>query len=163
MRAIVSGFDIADVRLSYSRMTGDLTNSELLKHLDEAKQELVELRDRQHRMIGVYDFREAPSYTPKQRLIQADWLRSIKPLERAVVIGYAFVTPSIVMRGVITAVNWLAPHNLPQVVHPELTDALSWAFDVCEKNAVSVPEVVRRACQAHFAELTPVRRAASGA
>jgi hypothetical protein len=150
MVVTLGDFEVAKVRLSYARMTGHLSDADLIERLAEAKRELIQLRDRGMLMIGVYDLRETPGFTAKQRYIQADWLRSIKPIERQVVIGYAFVTPSVVMRGVITAVNWLAPHGIPQKVHSELDEAVAWAFDICENNGVDVSDTTRRDGYAHF-------------
>lgn len=63
----------------------------------------------------------------------ADWMKQYEPHIRANTVGAAFVLPSAIMRGVLTAILWVQPMACPHNVVASLGEAKLWAKDMVDK------------------------------
>lgn len=79
--------------------------------------------------VAVVDTREAGLLPGAQRRKQAEWYRDRAEALRSTNLGTAFVIDSTAIRGVLTAMLWLAP--LPQPYHVAATfeDAERWVLE----------------------------------
>jgi hypothetical protein len=77
----------------------------------------------------VFDLSAAPAPTAVQRRMLGDHMRTHDGAIRDYVRGLAVVTPATWMRGLITAVFWLAPPPVEYRFCDDVAAALTWARD----------------------------------
>jgi hypothetical protein len=150
MRYVIREYDVGRVRFSYTRMFEHQTDAELKQRLEDYKQRLVAACSQGLRRISILEFAVSNQYSAQQRRIQSDWNRECDALLRAAELELIFVTPSALMRGVITAVFWVAPPPFAYEVCADLSDALNRAFEVCERFGVRVDHRERARCTTLF-------------
>ena len=63
----------------------------------------------------------------------ADWLNTCRPMLDECLVGVAFVMPSVLVRGALTAIFWLSRLSAPHVVYKDLDDALGWALELARE------------------------------
>jgi hypothetical protein len=71
----------------------------------------------------VYDATKCTSVTASQRKLQAEWLTTHGARIRECTGGLAFVLPSPLVRGVLTAILWMSPLPAPHAVVASLSAA----------------------------------------
>jgi hypothetical protein len=77
------------------------------------------------RVFIITDISRMRQITPaSQRRLAAEWLKKVDPLTRVASAGGATVTPSTILRGVITALFWLQPSPTPFFCVPTRHDAM---------------------------------------
>lgn len=162
MRVVQREYDNGPVQFRHVYMDGRQTDDELKQRLEAFRELYVSLQREQRRTVLLFELGESFDYSARQRSIQADWGRDVAELEREVLIANAFVTPSLVIRGMITAVYWLWPPAAAYTVQATLLEALTWSFDLCEQHGISMPDSVRRDCRARLLGAPAVRPAISG-
>ena len=69
--------------------------------------------------------------------------REVEALYGHLVIGSAVVVGSSVVRGALTAINWIKPTRVPQVFTTTRMDALAHCLSWLEQEAVTVPSELR--------------------
>ncbi len=105
------------------------TDANLRAFLDEEIVAQRELARRGQRYIAVCDATIGMRLTPLQRKLYADWMREHDALLKSVLAGAAFVMPSALVRGALTAIFWVAPLEAPHSVHARTEQALEWAIE----------------------------------
>lgn len=75
---------------------------------------MVEAKRDGEKVFIITDISRMRQITPaSQRRLAADWLKQVGPLTLVASAGGATVTPSTILRGVITALFWLQPSPTP--------------------------------------------------
>lgn len=75
----------------------------------------------------VYDARLAAPAPASQRRMQAEWMKLNDAAVRRSTAGIAFVVPSALVRGALTAIFWLQPLACPHLVTASFEEAFRWA------------------------------------
>jgi hypothetical protein len=84
----------------------------MLAHLEEL---MREAEARKERLFFITDITRMRQHPPaSQRKLTADWMTRTFGLGRMTSAGAAHVTPSALLRGLITAVAWIQPPPQPQ-------------------------------------------------
>lgn len=83
-------------------------------------------RTTQHEVAWVLDCSQVRRVSAKQRGILAQHEEQIKPFARRYNAGLAFVIASPLVRGIITAVTWLAPLVYPHDIFADTQSAEQW-------------------------------------
>ena len=74
----------------------------------------------------VFDVCDVAGFDANQRRVLATWRAQNQKFLEASIRRVAYVMTSRLVRGYLTAVNWLRPHGIPQRVFPELQLAIDW-------------------------------------
>ena len=77
------------------------------------------------------------------RRFVAEQQAEVEALYGHLVIGSAVVVGSSVVRGALTAINWIKPTRVPQVFTTTRMDALAHCLSWLEQEAVTVPSELR--------------------
>jgi hypothetical protein len=78
-----------------------------------------------------------------QRKYVADWVSRTLLLQKAASIGGANVTPSTILRGIITAINWISPPPFPSVFVATRREAFAEAIKAFDAAHAPLPAAVR--------------------
>lgn len=143
MRYLVREYEIGQIRFKYTRATDDQTDEELRARLHDYKERLLQSQRKQMRDITILEFTLNSQYSPQQRRIQSEWNRECDELLREVELSIIFVTPSLLMRGVITAVFWVAPPPFQYEICEDVHEALARAFEICELTGLHMDPIAR--------------------
>lgn len=111
--------------------SGAVTDAEFDRYLDE----LSVLTERGGQRALVYDARLASPARASQRRKQAEWMKRFDGAIRRSTAGIAFVIPSALVRGSLTAILWLQPLACQHLVTANLEHALGWARERLSSNA----------------------------
>jgi hypothetical protein len=85
---------------------------------------------RKQRFVAIADIRGAKSMLPaKERARVAEWARSIEPLSLQYSLGTATVVSNALVRGTLTAIDWIHRPKVPQVHIPTLLGACEWCIE----------------------------------
>lgn len=71
--------------------------------------------------------RAVPTATQRARI--ARWQAEIEPLSGQYNVGSALVTPNTLVRGTLTAINWIQRPVTPQYYAPTIEDAYTWCIE----------------------------------
>lgn len=143
MRYLVREYEVGQIRFKYTRVTEEQTDEELRARLADYKARLQESQRKHMRDITIVEFTKSNQYSPQQRRIQSEWNGECEALLREVELSIIFVTPSLLMRGVITAVFWVAPPPFPYEVCEDVHEALARAISLCEQEGMSIDHIGR--------------------
>lgn len=80
--------------------------------------------------VLVFDLTTAGMPTPMQRRRLAEHMASHEGAIRHCVMGLAIVAPHAIVRGMVTALFWLAPPPIPHCMCGSLSEAGAWARQV---------------------------------
>jgi hypothetical protein len=116
-------FDEAQAPVYVVTFSGAVTDSQFDQYLEQ----LSALAERGGQRALVYDARRASPARPSQRRKQAEWMKKFEDPIRRGTAGIAFVIPSALIRGCLTAILWLQPLACPHVVTGNFEHALRWA------------------------------------
>jgi sensor c-di-GMP phosphodiesterase-like protein len=105
------------------------TDANLRDYLERETIVQRELAERGQRYIAICDATIGMRLTPVQRKLYADWMKRNDAVLSSVLAGAAFVMPSALVRGALTAIFWVAPLKSPHSVHARLDQAIEWAID----------------------------------
>lgn len=103
--------------------TGKVEDHEFRAHLVA----LSQLIERVGSRALVYDARLAQPAPASQRHMQAEWMKRYEAEIRRGTAGIAFVVPSALVRGALTAVLWLQPLPCPHMVTANFEGGFRWA------------------------------------
>ena len=143
MRYVFREYEVGQIRFTYTRVTEEQTDDELRARLEDYRAQLQESQRKHMRDISILEFTSSNQYSPQQRRIQSEWNRECDELLREVELSIIFVTPSLLMRGVITAVFWGAPPPFPYEVCEDVHKALARAISLGEREGISFDHIVR--------------------
>jgi len=103
--------------------TGKVSDQEFRAHLAA----LSAIIERPGSRALVYDARLAQPAPASQRQLQAEWMKGNDAAIRRATAGIAFVVPSAIVRGALTAILWLQPLACPHRVTANFEDGFRWA------------------------------------
>jgi hypothetical protein len=91
-----------------------VTDADLHAVLEYVESLLHEAKRNKEKVFVITDLTAMREITPaSQRQFSAEWIKRTASLNRAASVGGATVTPSAILRGIITAVYWLQPSPSP--------------------------------------------------
>ncbi len=122
---------------------GAPTDEEFDAHLETLRASLT-ARDARPRVV-ITDATLSEPAPATQRRRQAAWMKENAPLLRRLMIGCAFVIPSPVVRGILTAILWVQPLPSPHVVCATLDEALDWTDEKLRASGLALPLGARTA------------------
>lgn len=79
------------------------------------------------RVVFVFDTRRGHVISASQRRRMGTWMLENDASSRATVAAFAFVIPSAIIRGTLTAILWIAPMPAPHRIFAEVGDAMVYA------------------------------------
>jgi len=112
-----SGFPLVIAR--FRDQSSDDEFAAYLKDLDQ-------LFTRRQHFALVIDTTSRRDTPPLHRRMQADWMRDRAMLIRLFNVGTALVVPSMVQRGVLTAILWMQPMPCPHYTCETAPEAIRW-------------------------------------
>jgi hypothetical protein len=120
---------------------------EMLHHLEEL---MRDAESRRERIFLITDITPMRQLTPaSQRKLTADWMKHTFSLGKVASVGAAHVTPSAILRGIITAVSWVQPPPNPSVCVPTLEEAYARGIaTLTAAGQLIPPRVLQRARKA---------------
>jgi hypothetical protein len=74
-----------------------------------------------------------------QRRIAADWVKRNDPVAKVATVGGATVTPSPILRGIMTAVFWLQPSSRPMHLVATRPEGMLKGIQLLEEEGVRLP------------------------
>jgi hypothetical protein len=87
----------------------------------------------------VIDATHSAATPATQRRLQADWMKQHAARIRDVTVGCAFIIPSGLVRGILTAILWIQPLPCPHEVVATLDEALAWGAQRLSERGLSIP------------------------
>jgi hypothetical protein len=122
-------------RVSDAALHGVLGHLESLMHHAQKRGE---------KLFFITDLTLMREITPaSQRRFTADWLQLTATLQRTASVGAAHVTPSAILRGIITAVFWFQKPPTETVFVATRDEAVRTAIEFYEKAGLSPPSIRR--------------------
>jgi hypothetical protein len=101
-----------------------------LLHLESLLQDAQAAREK---VFVISDLTRMREVTPaSQRKYTAEWMKRSSALLQDACVGGAHVTPSAMLRGIITAVFWLSPPPTPQIFVATRAEAVSHGVGMLE-------------------------------
>jgi hypothetical protein len=113
-----------------------------LVHVEQVLHAAVAEHQKTYVVTDITRVREIPPAT--QRKYAADFVRRTAHVARAASLGTANVTPSSILRGIMTAVYWVSPSPTPTVFLATRREAYRYAIEVLEGGGAALPPSVRR-------------------
>ena len=87
---------------------------------------LESYRNRRQPYALLIDLTHGRAFSPRQRKMQADYIREGLPISQIYLKGIGYVAESAMKRGAITAIYWLVKPASPSRIFPTRTEALDW-------------------------------------
>jgi hypothetical protein len=109
-------------------------------------EELLREAERTHEKVFVVnDLTHIRLIPPaNQRKFTGEWIERTADLSKAVSVGAAQITPSAILRGIITAVFWFHPSPSPSVFVATREEAMSRGIRALDEAGVLLPPRLRR-------------------
>jgi hypothetical protein len=124
------------------RRLEDSAFHEGLAHIERLFREAKEIGERFYLITDLTLMSEMPPAA--QRKYAGEWMQRTVPLQKIASLGGANVTPSTIMRGVITAINWFQPPPMPTVYVATRREAFVSAVRTFDAAKIALPVDVRR-------------------
>jgi hypothetical protein len=80
---------------------------------------------------------------PKQRAMIAEWTKKIEPRVMAYSVGHTTVIESAIIRGAMTAVEWLHKPKVPSAYFPTLREGCDFILEKLRENGVPLTDPLR--------------------
>lgn len=125
-----------DGRLVTVRFSGGITDAELTTMLDTLAM-LVD--DPALRPAFVFDVTHGVVPPARQRQQMGQWLRQHSSAIGRHCVAAAYVLPNAGLRGMLTAILWIAPHPIPHLVCKTRFEGRAWA-----RSQLTPPATVQR-------------------
>jgi hypothetical protein len=77
----------------------------------------------------------------------AEWTKSIEPLSKRYQVANALVVPNPLVRGVLTAVHWLAPPVVPTLVCATVGEGLAFLVEHAKTAGLAIEPITRFAAR----------------
>ncbi len=130
-------FDVQSWPLVVTTIVGDLDEASLREYLDNF---LAKVIGRGEPFASIVDARRMDSApSAKVRRIIADWEIINGAAGERVNVGIAIVTTSMLVRGAMTAIQWVSPPRVPTTYEATLDAALIWARARLHERGVQLP------------------------
>jgi hypothetical protein len=115
----------------------DEDNRALLDHLEALMNDALRTGEK---LFFITDLTLMREFAPAlQRQYTGQWIKRTADLARATSVGGAQVTPSAVLRGIITAVFWIHPPPTPSVSVATRSEAMTIGIERLEAEHVVLP------------------------
>jgi hypothetical protein len=125
-------------------------------HLEQL---MLECQRDKEKCVQVTDASAMTQLPPaSQRKITGEWLKKTVSLQRDVSLGGANVTPSAIIRGIITAIHWFHKPETPVVFVSTRDEAMLQAIRWLEQARVTLPPRVRELRDKMLAKQLPPPR-----
>jgi hypothetical protein len=126
-----SGWFMAwDGRVAFTYMDERVTEASFGRYLTALARDIDQAAPSQRRGV-LYDTPTPGSATAPRRRLLGEILDQRKEKLREITAGYVMVTPSTVVRGVLTAVFWLAPPPYENKVVATTNEGFRWLAERC--------------------------------
>lgn len=125
------------------RAIGHPNDQELVESLQSIVGLLQDERQLQRRAVIILDLRKAGPLSAPQRRTASEWMKQNKELYKQSILAAVFIIDSPIIRGVLTALLWLSPIELPYEVVGSLDEAVRWAISRFDAARVPIPERLR--------------------
>lgn len=87
---------------------------------------LESYRNRRQPYALLIDLTYGKAFSPRQRKMQADYIREGLPISRIYLKAIGYVAESAMKRGAITAIHWLVKPASPSRIFPTRAEAEAW-------------------------------------
>ncbi len=127
----MSGITFDDSEFPLVRVTfeGDPSEGDFDRYLGDLQKNLDRCERLDRRSGVLLDASRSGPVSASMRKKQAEWTRTHFDRSARYVVGYAFVIHSPVVRGILTAILWLAPLPSPHTVTNTVREAEEWLRD----------------------------------
>ena len=129
--------------LTLMRPSGTPSDEELAEALRAITEFLEGELRAQRRGVMIVDMSRAGALRAGQRRIASDWMKDNNHIYKHVAIGSALIIASSIVRGVLTALLWVSPIDMPYESCSNLDDAVRWAITRLEAERLPVPARLR--------------------
>jgi hypothetical protein len=103
--------------------------------LDAYTTEVIEARRPFTLVVDATPISELPTAIVRRAI--TDWMKRVEVLGEQYMLGMAMVTSSSIVRGAMTAVNWIVPPRVPMTYEPTLEAAVKWSIERLEAGGVA--------------------------
>jgi hypothetical protein len=111
-----------------------VTDADLRSVLEHFESLLKEAEKYQEKIFSITDLTMMRETTPaSQRQFTGEWIKRTASLARAAALGSATVTPSALLRGIITALYWLQPPPTPVLTVATRHEAMLKGIEMLER------------------------------
>jgi len=131
------------VPLTCLRAAGAPSDEELTESLTRIAQTMAEDMRQGRKSVTIVDMRQASALSASQRRNCSIWMKQHVERFAQTSYGTAFAIESPLVRGVLTALLWFQPIDVPHEVVRDLDSAVRWAIKRFEAARVVVPERLR--------------------
>jgi hypothetical protein len=136
IRLVTSYWPILVVEFPEKRFA-DEDNRALLGHFEALMNDALRTSEK---LFFVTDLSLMREFAPAlQRQYTGQWIKRTSDLARATSVGGAQVTPSAVLRGIITAIFWIHPPPTPAVCVATRAEAMMVGIERLEAQRVALP------------------------
>jgi hypothetical protein len=140
IRIVTVDWPVMVMEFTEHRVTDDDLRA-ALGRFEAIMREAYKSRERFSLVTDLSGLRHLPP--PSQRKIAADWVNSTSELQKITNLGGANVTPSAIIRGIITAIYWLARPATPAAFVATRDEAMHQAIRwLDEAGALLPPSVI---------------------
>jgi hypothetical protein len=121
-----------------------VTDGDVFAALMQIEQVMLECKTHGEKCVQVTDVSAMTALPPgSQRKITGDWIKKTIGLQREVSLGGANVTPSAIIRGIITAIHWFQKPETPTVFVATRDEGMLQALRWLEAARVPLPQHLR--------------------
>jgi len=143
-------FKLEEIPLTCLRPSGQPSDEELVDSLQRITRLIEGEKHAQRKIVMIIDMRKAGALSANQRRVASAWMKESLRGWTQVVLGSVFVIDSPIVRGVLTALLWLQPLDMPYDVVGNLDEAVRWSIGRLEAARIRVPDRFRRELGAVF-------------
>jgi hypothetical protein len=133
---LITEFDPVIIR----RVSGLLSNEQMAAQLRATTEHMRACAAEHRRTITIVDLAQADQAPAVQRQMQASWIAENEALLREVSLGTAFVVPSALVRGALTAIFWLKRPPHEHALFATFDEAVDWALVALRRAGLHAPE-----------------------
>ena len=126
------------IRVAHNGATSD---EDFERHLKTLRDSMYAANAGQR--LLVIDATHSAATPATQRRMQADWMKEHADRIRKYTVGVAFVIPSGLIRGMLTAIFWIQPLPSPHEVCSTLEQALAWGDIQLGAHGLKIPARAR--------------------
>jgi hypothetical protein len=109
-----------------------------LNYIEHLMRECAANREKSYQVTDITRVQELAPAT--QRKYAAEFVKRNAPLSQLASLGTASVTPSSILRGIMTAIFWISPPPTPAVFFASRGEAYLHAIDVLERGGTWLPQ-----------------------
>jgi hypothetical protein len=108
-----------------------------LEYIEQLMRESITNREKSYQITDITRLREMPPAS--QRKYASEFVKRVEHVSKLASLGTASVTPSSILRGILTAIFWLSPPPTPTVFVATRNEGYLHAMGVLEAGGVMLP------------------------